>query len=223
MGFASARLSLASELSAIGPSPSGPVPGLVLIKSANIIAPNVINPPSITTITVDAPRDADFRKYRAFLFRFSGIGFSGTASDLTVSPRREGLTVPGTIWYQINQITATTTTGWVNTNAGTTVQVTSGSLVAGNVWVNKWDVLMTPTGFDCDIRIGNSTTLPTGSIITTTASYSITGASVSAVETGSYPGVTLGTTSGPSFTAARYSSVSLGVGLNCEIYGYAIS
>jgi hypothetical protein len=223
MGFASARLSLASELSAIGPSPSGPVPGLVLIKSANIIAPNVVNPPSITTITVDAPRDADFRKYRAILFRFSGIGFASAASDLTVTPRREGLTVPGNTWYQINQITATTTTGWVNNNASPTITVTSGGLVAANVWVNRWDVLMTPTGFDCDIRLGNSTTLPTGSIITTTASYTVTSEFLSTIETGSYPGVTLGTTGNPSFTAARYSTARVGVGLNCEIYGYAIS
>ncbi len=223
MGFASTRLSLASELSAIGPSPSGPVPGLVLIKSANIIAPNVINPPSITSITVDAPRDADFRKYRAFLFRFSGIGFSSAASDLTVTPRREGLTVPGTFFYQIIQFTVTTTTGYINTSASTIVQVTSGSSVAANVGVNRWDVLMTPVGFDCDIRLGNGTTLPAGSIITTTVSYTGAGESVSTVETGSYPGVTLGTTGGPNFTAARYSTTRLGVGLNCEIYGYAIS
>jgi hypothetical protein len=194
----------------------------VLIKSLNIIAPNVISPPNITSITVDAPRDADFKKYRAILFRFSGIGFVSAANDLVVTPRREGLSV-GSMVYQINQITATTTTGWVNTSASTSVQVTSASLVAANVWVNRWDVLTTPTGFDCDIRLGNGTTLPTGSIITTTATYLPSGESVPVVETGSYPGVIISNTAGASFAAARYSTTRVGVGLNCEIYGYAIS
>lgn len=225
MGLASNRFLGTSELSALASPASAHTPGLALIKSVKILDPNYTTGVSsnITTLTVDAPLGADFKKYRSILFRFSGVGFVGTATDLTVLARQDGLTVPSTLWYQINQITATTTTGWVNTNTTTTVSVTSGGLVAANVWIDRWDILMTPTGYDCDIRLRNSTTLPTGSIITTTVSYNSSANNLSFAPATSSPGVTIGNTGGTGFIAAQYGSNRFGVGLNCDIYGYTIS
>jgi hypothetical protein len=222
MGFAKNGFSGASELSALAVSKIAHTPGLALIKSVQVMTQN-LTASSLTSIIVDAPFDADFRNYRAILFRFSGVGFSSAANDLIVTPRREGATVPGSYFSQINQITSATATGWVTTNSSATAQVTGGSLVAANMWLNRFDILMTPTGFDCDIRVGNGTTLATGAIVNTTVSYSASTSQISNADATSYPGVSITTTAGAAITAAQYGGTRLGIGLNCEIYGYTIS
>jgi len=215
---------MAFELNLLKPNPSSapvvpPVPGMVFIRTVNVTPINYRETSTLSTITVDAPVDATFAKYRAIIFRFYGIGFAnGTATDLNIRPRRSGQNMTGTMFYQINQVTSTTATGWINTNTSPPIPFTSGTLFTNSYMVNSLNVTMLPVGFDIDATFGSGTTLATGSIVRTIATYPVS-AGLSPVSLLDNPGLTLGLSGANFFVAYNYSANYLQQQITCDIYG----
>jgi hypothetical protein len=213
------------ELNLLKPNPPSapvvpPVPGMVFIRTVNVTPINYQVASTLSTITVDAPVDATFAKYRAIIFRFYGMGFTtATATDLNIRPRRSGQNITGSVFYQINQVTSTTATGWINTSTSPPVPFTSGTLFTNSYPVNSLNVTMHPVGYDIDASFGSNTTLATGSIVKSTATYPLS-AGLSPVGLLENPGLTLGLTSGSNFFAAyNYAAQYLQQQITCDIYG----
>lgn len=215
---------MAFELNLLKPNPSSapvvpPVPGMVFIRTVNVTPINYRETSTLSTITVDAPVDATFAKYRAIIFRFYGIGFAnGTATDLNIRPRRSGQNMTGSFFYQINQITSTTATGWINTSASPPIPFTTGNLFTQNYMINSLNVAMHPVGYDIDASFGSGTTLATGSIVKSTATYPVS-AGLSPVSLNDNPGLTLGLTGANYYTAYNYAAQYLQQQITCDIYG----
>jgi hypothetical protein len=206
------------------PNPSSapvvpPVPGMVFIKTVNATPINYREATTLSAITIDAPVDATFAKYRAIIFRFYGMGFAnGTGTDLNIRPRRNGQNMTGTMQYQINQTTSVTATGWINTGASPPVPFTAGTLFNNSFMINSLNVVMHPVGYDIDASFGSGTTLATGSLVRSTATYPVS-AGLSPVSLLDNPGLTLGLTAANYYVAYNYSTSYLQQQITCDIYG----
>jgi hypothetical protein len=215
---------MAFELNLLNPNPPSapvvpPVPGMVFIRTINVTPINYREATTLSSITVDAPVDATFAKYRAIIFRFYGIGFANaTGTDLNIRPRRSGQNMTGTFFYQINQTTSTTATGWINTSASPPIPFTAGTLFTNVSMINSLNVVMHPVGYDIDASFGAGTTLVTGSMVKSTATYPVS-AGLSPVSLLDNPGLTLGLTAANFYVAYNSSTNYLQQQITCDIYG----
>lgn len=197
------------------------VPGVELLRSVKILDPaSAFN---LASVTVDAPTTATFNKYRSVLFKFNGVGFfNATVTNLLAGPRKSSIPLTGTAFYQANQITAASTTGWVNTSVAVgSVPLTAGTPLTNSFPLGNLEILISPTGFDANLTIDSGTTLPAGSIVRTIASFPlISGGIVTPIALEEYPGVTLTLSAANLFTAWNYAGTFYNLPLTCDVYGY---
>jgi hypothetical protein len=200
------------------------VPGVELLRSVKILDP--ASAFSLASVTVDAPPTATFNKYRSILFKFNGVGFSNsTATNLLAGVRKSSIPLTGTAFYQANQISSASATGWVNTSVGVNViPLTAGTPLTNNFPLENLEILISPTGFDANLTIDSGTTLPAGSIAKTIASFPlIAGGIVTPIALEEYPGVTLTLSAANFFTAWNYAGAFYNLPLTCDVYGYVKS
>jgi hypothetical protein len=218
---------MAFELNLLKPNPAPAptvslVPGCTLLKSVALTPVNYREATTLAAMTVDAPVDATFAKYRKILFQFYGIGFAnGNSTDLTIRPRRTGQNYTNNVFYQINQITSTTATGWINTNNSGAIAFTTGNLMNNSYPVNSLNIIMHPMGYDIDFSLGSNTTLATGSIGKATGTYTVPASGQAPMALLDYPGLTLACTGSNFFTAWNYATSTLAQQhISCDIYGF---
>lgn len=220
---------MAFDITLLKPNPPAspvvpPAPGLVFIKTIPMSFPGFSGATTYSTITVDAPGDANFTKYRGILFRFYGIGFANaTGCDLRIQPRRSGQNITNTISFQINQISSAAATGWINTTGVAPQNFTTGTPALANNPLNKLDILMHPIGYDIDFSFGSNSTLFIGSMGKSTGTYQQAGNLLTPMMNRDNPGLTLSLSSSNFFTSWNSNSLNADLPMTCDIYGYCIA
>jgi len=224
---------MAFDLTFLKPNPPAPpvvppVPGLVFLKTVPMSFPGFSGGTTYSTVTVDAPGDANFTKYRGILFRFYGVGFAnGASSNLLIQPRRTGQTIINTINFQINQISSSTATGWINTSATPSATVgvpfTTGTPAFNTSPLNKLDILMHPLGYEADFSFGSNTTLYVGAMGKSTGTYAQAANLLLPMMLKDNPGLTLSLSAANFFTSWNSNSLNSDLPMTCDIYGYCIS
>ena len=220
---------MAFDITLLKPNPPAspvvpPAPGLVFIKTIPMSFPGFSGATTYSTITVDAPGDANFTKYRGILFRFYGIGFAnGTGSDLRIQPRRSGQNITNSLNFQINQISSATATGWINTSGVAPQNFTTGSPVTSNNPLNKLDILMHPVGYEIDFSFGSNTTLFAGAMGKSTGTYTLASNLLTPTMLRDNPGLTLSLSAANFFTSWNSNSSNADLPMTCDIYGYCIA
>lgn len=216
---------MAFELNLLKPNPPSPpvnppIPGLVFIRTVPMSFPG-FNTATYSTVTIDAPTNINFIDYRSIVFRFYGIGFANaTAADIRISPRRTGQVISNTIQYQINQISSTTATGWINTSTTTNIPFTQGTPAVANNPLNKLDILMHPMGYEVDYHFGSNTTLFSGGIGKSIGSYVQTATLLPPFMLRENPGLTLSLSTANFFASWNSNNLNADLPMTCDIYGY---
>ncbi len=221
---------MAFDITLLKPNPPAspvvpPAPGLVFIKTIPMSFPGFSGATTYSTITVDAPGDANFTKYRGILFRFYGIGFANsTSSDLRIQPRRSGQNITNAISYQINQISSVTATGWINTSGlAPLVFFTTTTPATLTNPLNKLDILMHQVGYEIDFSFGSNTTLFAGAMGKSTGTYQQASNLLTPMMSKDNPGLTLSLSAANFFTSWNSNAFNADLPMTCDIYGYCIA
>lgn len=196
-------------------------PGLVLIKSVQIIGPGGQGNVSYPSITIDAP-EAPFSKYRRVLFQFTAIGMANaTAAAALLVPRKNGGAFSNTVQYQYNggSGAAANVFGNASANANAGIPIVGATLTNAQI-IRTLEVWMDQYGFDTYLAHGSGgANLQAGAMMNSTAMYQVL-ANQQVYGGTDYAGLQLNLSAANAFQAPNYTTTNVPAAVFCDVYGW---